>query len=161
MKKLIKTCIGSCIHESSEGIKVYQNLFYRWLTINSDALQTVINRHNPQNPVLPYINQLIFALNLAPANCCLLGLGGAAAVHAINGNKTPVAVTAVELSKEMIEIAASYFMIGSIKNLTIIHQDALVFVQQSKTLFHHLLLDLYNATCFPTQCNHYNFFKNL
>ena len=111
-----QTKMGKCIYTSPSGYKVYQNLFYRWLTLGSDALQTVINRRTPQKPVLYYLPALTLMTRKYPGLTCLLGLGGAGL--ALMLNKT--SLVAVDNSEEVIEIAKKFFMIEHLKNLTII-----------------------------------------
>jgi len=46
-----KAYAGRCIyHDSSHDIhlQVHQNMLYRWLTLGSDAIQTLINRRIKQ-----------------------------------------------------------------------------------------------------------------
>ena len=78
-----KTFAGRCIYASPNGAKVYQNLRYRWLTLGSDAIQTLLHRYQPQHFGLNYVNQLTFAAKHTPGDSCLLGLGGAGVAHAL------------------------------------------------------------------------------
>ncbi|MDP3705298.1 MAG: hypothetical protein Q8R24_05255 [Legionellaceae bacterium] len=158
MKKFWKTLAGTCIYQTPDGIKVYQNLLYRWLTLESDLLQTLINRYQPHIPSLQYINPFTFALRSSPSRCCLLGLGGGAVAHAMSASLNDIPITAVESSQTVIHTASRYFMTDKIKNLEIIHQDANIFVQTCKTNYQHLLIDIYNGDNFPTHCNHSEFF---
>lgn len=158
-KRLWKTYAGRCIYKSPSGARVYQNFFYRWLTLESDALQSLINRRHPQKPELRYANQLTVGVRSQPGECCMLGLGGAGVAHILAsylGNST---LTVVENDAEIIKIAAEYFMSNELKNLSIVHQDANLFVQQSQHQYQHLLVDLFGAHTFPAQCNTHDFFR--
>lgn len=159
MKKLLA---GYCIHRTRNGIKVYQNFFYRWFTFNSKTLQTVINRYRPEKISLDYIKYLTLnlRLNYKSNNCCILGLGGGAAAHAICKYAPAANITAVELSEDIINIAKKYFMLNKIKHLTIIQQDANIFMQQQSKSFENILIDLYDKDQFPINCKHPDFFKN-
>ena len=152
----IKT--GSRIHQSQNGIQVFQNFFYRWLTFNSDAIQTLINRRQPYSPGLSYIDPLSFGIRLKPMDCCLLGLGGGGVPHALNPYLNAHRIYAVENNAEIIEIAQTYFMIDRIKSLHILHQDAQEFVKYCDQRFGYLMIDLFNAHAFPEHCNTYDFF---
>lgn len=158
MKKLWKTLASKCIYQASDGIKVHQNILYRWLTLNSDTVQTLINRYYPHFPSLQYIKPLTFALRALPSACCLLGLGGGAVAHATKMYLNDIELTAVESNLDVINTASMYFMTDQIKNLVIIHQDANLFVQQCKINYPHLLIDIYNGHTFPTHCNYLAFF---
>ncbi len=153
-----KTLGGRCIFQTPSGVEVHQNLFYRWLNFGGDALQTLINRRHPEKISLGYIHQLAFAVRQQPAECCLLGLGGAGVAHALAPYLKESQILAVENNKEVIEIAKNYFMTKRIKNLSVTYQDANLFVQQCKTQYKHLLVDLYESRSFPEHCNNPDFF---
>ncbi len=155
-----KTLGGRCIYQAPNGAKVHQNYLYRWLTLDSDALQTLINRRSPEKPELGYIHQLSFAVREQPADCCLLGLGGAGVAHGLAPYLKNSTLLAVESNTEVINIASTYFMADRLKNLSILYQDASLFVQQCKSHYQHLMVDLYEAHSFPTQCNTYEFFSD-
>lgn len=153
-----KATQGRCIHHSDNGIQVYQNFFYRWLTFNNDDIQTLINRHRPHIPALTYIDPLSFGIRLNPMDCCLLGLGGGAVPHAMNPYLKEHRMFAVENNAEIIDIAKKYFMIDRIKSLNILHQDAYDFVTYCDQRFGYLMIDLFNANSFPEHCNTQSFF---
>lgn len=155
-----KTLGGRCIYQAPNGAQVHQNLFYRWLHLGSDALQTLINRRYPEKISLGYIHQLAFAARQQPADCCLLGLGGAGVAHALSPYMKSSQLLAIENNQEVIEIAKEYFMIEQIKNLSVTYQDANLFVQQCKTKYKHVLVDLYESQSFPEHCNNHDFFLN-
>ncbi|QDP72618.1 hypothetical protein FOG18_08655 [Legionella israelensis] len=155
-----KTKFGHCIYSSTNNVHVYQNLIYRWLTFDSDALQTVIHRRNPQKPILKYISVLCLLARNIPGKTCMLGLGGAGAAHYLSSHNSSSPLIAVEKSPDVITIAQKFFMADKIKNLEIIQQDATEFMQKELTSFKHILIDLYNAHSFPSECNTDVFFLN-
>lgn len=150
-----KTKCGRCIYTSLSGYKVYQNIFYRWLTLGSSALQTVINRRRPYVPILHYLPILSMMVRIVPGDCCLLGLGGAGIAHMLS---SLCSITAVESSDEVIKIAQQFFMTDEIPHLTVVHQNALTFLHESKRTYPHILVDLYDANHFPAECSTDNFF---
>ncbi|MBL7478940.1 spermidine synthase [Legionella bononiensis] len=153
-----KTKLGQCIYTSPSGYKVFQNSIYRWLTLGSEALQTVINRRKPQNPILHYLPALTLMARNYPDNCCLFGLGGAGIPHMLKTITPNQSITAVECSEEVIQISKSYFMVNQLPKLEIIHQNASEFVQSTSLLYKHLIVDLYDAHNFPKECTTDNFF---
>ena len=155
-----KTLAAQCIYEGSNDTKVKQNWAYRWLTLGSDAIQTLIHRRHPEQIGLQYIQALTLAARAAPAPSCLLGLGGAGVAHALAPCFGEYQLDAVESSREVIDIAAAYFMTEQIKNLNIIHEDAFLFVQHAQTSYQHLMVDLFNAYSFPAHCNNAAFFSH-
>lgn len=153
-----KTLGGRCIYQAPNGARVHQNYLYRWLTFSSDALQTLIRRRHPEKPELGYIHQLALAVRENPADCCLLGLGGAGVAHALMPYLNNSTLLAVENNSEVINIATNYFMVDRLKNLSVINQDANLFVQQCGTRYQHLMIDLYESHAFPAHCNTADFF---
>ena len=155
---LWKTVAGRCIHQGTHGIQVRQNILYRWLTFDSDAIQTLLHRRHPSRAGLHYIHALTLAARANPAPSCLLGLGGAGVAHALAPYFTGYPLYAVESSLEIIEVSATWFMTAQIKNLTVIHQDAFLHLQQTEDRYQHLMIDLFNAHSFPSHCNTSEFF---
>lgn len=154
-----KTKLGHCIYTSPSGYKVFQNPLYRWLTLGSTALQTVINRRKPQNPILHYLPALTLMARKYPEHCCLLGLGGAGIPHMLAEITPQQLITAVEYSDEVIEIAKNYFLTDQLTNLKIIHQNACEFIQEQETQYRHLIIDLYDANHYPKECSNEDFFR--
>lgn len=153
-----KTLFGHCIYKSPQGTRIIQNPFFRWLEFDkSDAYQTVLNRRHPEKPGLEYIKQFTLAVEIQPAETCMLGLGGAGAAHALAPVLGSIPLTAVESNAEVIELAALFFMTEQLYNLQIFHQDASIFVHQEQKQFQHLLVDLYNTDAFPPHCANEDF----
>lgn len=157
---MLKTLGGRCIYKAPNGAMVYQNFYYRWLTFESNAIQTLINRRHPEKIGLNYAHHLSFAARAQPADCCLLGLGGAGVAHFLAPYLNASTIVSIENDAEIIKLAKTYFQIDRLKNLSIIHQDANEFVQQCPTLYKHLMVDLFDAHSFPDHCNTYEFFAN-
>lgn len=148
---------GRCIYESPSGYKVYQNLLYRWLTLGSSALQTVINRRTPQKPVLYYLPALTLMVRHYPDRACLLGLGGAGIPLMLAPASIPL--VAVDNSEEVIDMAKRFFMLDTLKHLEVVHANAMDYVNNTKARYAHLMVDLYNANHFPPECNQDLFFS--
>lgn len=149
---------GRCIYTSPSGYKVYQNLLYRWLTLGSPALQTVLNRYKPHKPVLYYLPGLTLMLRHQPAKTCLLGLGGAGVVHMLN--KFFPYITAIDNSQEVIEIAKEFFWVDKLQGLEIVHANGVDYLSEEVHNFTHILVDLYDAQHFPKECANEDFFKH-
>lgn len=155
-----KTKLGRCIYQSPSHFKVYQNFFYRWLTLDSSALQTVICRQAPHVPILYYVPALTLMIKKNPGNGCLLGLGGAAIPHHIHATCPNIAIDAVDHSLEIIQIASTFFKTDSLPYLTVIQQNAADFLINTSKYYLHILVDLYNANQFPAECANEIFFKH-
>lgn len=153
-----QTYLGRCIHISPSGYAVYQNCRYRWLTLGSQPLQTVLHRKKPQKPVLNYIRPLTILIRAQPNSCCLLGLGGAGVVHFLSPSVT--SITAVDNDKEVLNIAHQFFMLEKLPHLNLVHQNAAHYVKESSAQFFHLLIDLFDAKQFPLECLNTDFFMH-
>ncbi|KTC67922.1 spermidine synthase [Legionella birminghamensis] len=153
-----KTFAGRCLYQSTSGVSVYDNFIFRWLSLGSPAIQSLINIRKPEKPGLNYISQLILPARLFPGASCLLGLGGAGAAHALSPALNHFPLTAVEISEEIIQVAKTYFLTDRLKNLHIINQDASTFIKNNGAPFKHILVDLFNAHRFPSNCYTPQFF---
>ncbi|MFI4962422.1 MAG: spermidine synthase [Legionellales bacterium] len=149
-----QTKIGTCIYVSPSGYRVYQNLFFRWLTLGSSALQTVIYRPCYQKPVLQYLSALTLMAKTYPNPACLLGLGGAAVAQMLSAQP----LLAVDISAEVIDIAKQFFKADAITNLNIVQNNAIDFLRNNEVRFPHILVDLYNANNYPQECATNEFF---
>lgn len=156
MSAFWKTRFGHCIYQTT-NISVYQNLFYRWLTFTSPAIQTLINRHQPHQLSLQYLKPFTLGVRTNPGPCCLLGLGGGGVIHATQPYLQRNPITAVELNEQVIQIANKHFMLEKIKNLEIIHQDANLFINTTQQQYQHLLIDLYLDNGMPACCEDADF----
>src|SRR5436189_600067 len=101
MNSLWKTSLGLCLYESHSGYRVYQNAWYRWLTMGNRVLQTLINRRHPERGGLEYVTPLIQMTRAFPGDCCLLGLGGAGVAHALFPVLPNFRMIAVDNSQEI------------------------------------------------------------
>lgn len=155
-----QTQFGKCIYESKSGYKVYQNALYRWLTLGSSAYQTVLNRKFPHRPVLHYLKGVTLMVRAEPDAYCVLGVGGAGIMHMLAQSHKNYAVTAVDISDEVIQIAQEYFGVKSLSNVTIVQQNALDFLRECKIVYKHILIDLYSANSFPADCATADFFNH-
>ncbi|KTC86587.1 spermidine synthase [Legionella brunensis] len=155
-----KTFYGRCIYKSSKGVQVFQNFLFRWLKFNSHALQTLLNRYYPYRPGLYYISLLTLFVRMNPTSCCMFGLGGAGAAHALYPYRKNLKLTVVEYDSDIIDIAQRFFMTNRLTNMEIIHQDAQIFAKQTDRCFQHLLVDLFTDEIFPAHCNTEEFFNH-
>jgi len=153
----MKTFLGRCIYRSDHAT-IYDNGLFRWLTLGSSVLQTLMYKRDPSRAGLYYIKPLIIAAKLIPADCCLLGLGGGGVIHALSPYNH--LLMSVEYDEEIITLAQRYFKIGQQKNLILLHEDAALFVKATSQQFGHILVDIFDANHFPTSCYKAEFFSD-
>ncbi len=135
-----------------DDIHVYQNGSYRWLTFNSSAIQTLINRHKPHRIELTYIRAMTLATDYLSGPSCILGLGGGGIAHALSRKNPHMPIIAVENNATVIDVASSFFMTNTLSNLSIFHQDAFTFIKNHQTRYQHMFIDLFHADEFPKHC---------
>lgn len=80
-----------------------------------------------------------------PESILFLGLGGGSVIKWLARRYPQTKLTAVEIDPVMIEIAREHFGIGKVKNLTLINDDAVNFVKQTKEKFSLTLNDCYQG----------------
>lgn len=155
----LKTFFNRCIYQSNSGLRVYQNLFYRWLTFNTKPIQTLLRRAHPSRPMLSYLTPLTIGVRTLPADTCLLGLGGGGALHFLENKLQKGMLDAVEASSEVISIARRYFYVDELRSSNIIHQKAEYFIRHCSKQYHHILIDLFTESAFPKACFNTQFFE--
>ncbi|GGI75734.1 spermidine synthase [Legionella impletisoli] len=154
----LKTYFKHCIYESNSGIRVYQNLIYRWLTFSTRPIQTLLNRYHPERPMLDYLVPLTLAVRSKPGKTCLLGLGGAGAAHYLQPHLQTSWLDIIECNQEVIDVAKRFFMADTISNTTIYYEPAESFIQKDTHQYDHVLIDLFDEQAFPESCNTEAFF---
>lgn len=158
--KYWKTFAGQMIYRTENGIHVYNNFKYRWLTFANNNLQTLINLKKPFKPELNYINPLILCASNNPGPTCLLGLGGAAIAHALDKKMGEHKITAIEYNQDVIKIAEQYFMSKMINSLNIVHADAYLYMQNTNHHYQHILVDLFDTSIAASNLQNSEFFTN-
>ena len=95
-------------------------------------------------------------------NVLALGLGGGSNVRLVSKLFPQAKITAIEIDPQMVEVAESYFGLKKIKNLKIITQDALEFVDNLKSTNYDLVLvDCFVGKNIPTVLQELSFLEKL
>ena len=157
-----QTAFGKIIARYATCLQVHENIFYRWITYNSDIIQTLLYKRNPAKPTLRYHTMLTYNARQRPGNTALLGLGGGAIAHQLCNTNFTGKLTIIEKQAEIISIAKKYFFLDRIKNkITLQHMDANNWVTSAITeKFDHILVDLADATHIPPKICNTQFFTD-
>ncbi len=105
----------------------------------------------------------------------ILGLGGGSAVKLVNQYYPQAKITGIEIDPVMIKLANKYFNVDKIKNLKIICQDAIKYINNQQfqpkagpatwretiNNFDLILIDLYLGDLIPQKSYSVNFLKQL
>ncbi len=117
------------------------------------------------NPKLlfDYIQQLFeLALDLNPKNILILGGGTLTLATALCKHLPKTKITAVEINKDLIDLAEKYFGYEKDPRLTVILDDAEHFVARQKEHHYELIVtDLFNDLAIPDQFMSQTFAKQL
>lgn len=147
---------------NQDTILIYENLFFRWLNFGDAAIQSKVCKFNKTVPCLATTQLLSFSsvlykLNNKPDNISviLFGLGGGDILRYYAKNLKPnskayiTSITAIEKSKEIINLAKKYFYINKsnkIKNVKINIQqiDAFeIILTPSQILYNIIVVDFF------------------
>ncbi|HAF88096.1 MAG: hypothetical protein CMF38_01500 [Legionellaceae bacterium] len=151
-----QTFNGRCIYQSS-NLSVYENAFFRWLYLESNAYQTMLYKRNPAKYGLYYVKTLGFFARSLPGRSCLLGLGGGGVAHYL-APSADHPLTIIEQHPEVIDIAWRFFMLDKLSSTHIICADAGAFMAQTHT-FEHILIDLFDSHDMPSCCYDIAFYQ--
>jgi len=156
---------GKCIHQypgPPHPIDIFENDRYRWMQFGSDNIQSAIFLHNPNKPLLDYLQPMLSVLHFRPSakSCFILGLGGGTLLNCLHRTHPTMNITAVEINPNVITAAHQYFSLktGS-PQIQIKTADATDFIQKTKLSTDLLFLDLYSADHMPNALLTASFYK--
>ncbi|MGK0408865.1 MAG: spermidine synthase [Shewanella psychromarinicola] len=105
---------------------------YRVLSFGDNDEQSKMDKSQPHVPQHTYVQAMLAVLLFSqPKSVIILGLGGGALVHSLRHFDAAIKITAVELRQQVIEVAKRFFQLPLSKKLTVVHQDAYVFLAQA------------------------------
>ena len=98
-----------------------------------------------------------------PKKVLLLGLAGGCNAQLINRFFSEANVTAVEIDPFMIELGEKYFNLGKVKNLKIVVDDAISYINNLKgeDNFDLIMVDCFVGKEIPKKFENLNFLRNL
>lgn len=96
------------------------------------------------------------------SSCLLLG-GGAGSIPSILYKELGlnISTTVVEIDKEVIRLGKKYFKLGDYPNLTIINEDAFVFVSNTTETYDLIAIDIFKDVMVPERFISPVFFDNI
>ncbi|GGP67111.1 spermidine synthase [Shewanella algicola] len=102
---------------------------YRVLSFGDNDEQSKLDKAQPYIPQHTYVQAMLSVLLFTqPKSVIILGLGGGALVHSLRHVDAAIKITAVELRERVIEVAKRFFQLPLSKKLTLLNQDANVFL---------------------------------
>ena len=95
-------------------------------------------------------------------NILLLGLGGGSVIETLREDFGYIEkIIAIEIDEAIIEIAQDEFSLESDKNLEIIHDDAIDFVEHTEKKFDLIIIDIFIDTLVPESIYAIDFWKHV
>jgi spermidine synthase len=106
------------IETENSYIEVRENKNYRWMSFDKEVIQTLVNKKLPHESTLGHIKELLNVFNFIkkPREILMMGLGGGALIHSLKYHYPEVHTTAVEISKDVIELAKEFFYLSASSN---------------------------------------------
>lgn len=135
---------GKIIFQQQSGddlITVFDSGRLRWLTFDNNFIQTRIDKKKPWRPELCYLEPLCVTTSYHVENILILGLGGGALVHYLQQYAPHAQIKAVEINKDVIHIAETYFDI----NIPVIHDCALNYLNTAPC-HSHIYIDVFTQS---------------
>ncbi|MCE2593839.1 fused MFS/spermidine synthase [Motilimonas cestriensis] len=128
-------------------IEVSEEGAIRKLSFGPGDEQSRQDKRHPHLPEHEYIQGMLLALLFKqPKNAMILGLGAGCLVSALHHAVPGIKITAVELRAAVIDIAKRFFRLPHGKKITLINDDAVIFIQQNQHKKVDLLFaDIYHA----------------
>jgi spermidine synthase len=95
-------------------------------------------------------------------NILVLGVAGGSVIKTlVDDVKFTGKITGVELDKQVINIANTYFKLNEIKNLSLINEDAFEFVLKTKKKYDLIIIDVFQDTVMPNFLFEYFFINRV
>lgn len=103
------------IETENSYVEVRENKNYRWMCFDKEVIQTLIDRKAPHESTLGHIKELLNVFNFIkkPKEVLMMGLGGGALIHSLKFHHPELHTTAVEINKDVIELAKEFFYLST------------------------------------------------
>lgn len=138
-----------CLHRRQKQnrlIEVWEDTESRWITIDSEHMQSNINLMHPHKLLLPYLHPMMSSLNLSQNkinHILIVGLGGGAMIHYLNKFYPTCKITVIEIDADVIRLSQDFFGIAPTRDrIKIIHGDAFSVIHKTRNKFDIILVDL-------------------
>ncbi|WP_298768237.1 spermidine synthase [uncultured Shewanella sp.] len=111
---------------------VLDNKEVRILAFAENDEQSKLLKLTPHVPQHTYLQAMLLVLLFCqPKRVMILGLGGGGLIHALKHFDAGIKITAVELREQVIHLSKRFFQLPQSKKLTLINQDASVFLAEN------------------------------
>lgn len=95
------------------------------------------------------------------SSCLILGLGCGDAARLVSQKWPEAKITGIEIDPAVIEVGKKYFRLKEIPNLEVVRGDAIEKIENQKSKFDLVLVDLYLGKNFPKEAESKEFLESL
>ncbi len=130
-------------------IKVCENDAYRWLTLGTDFIQSLMSLSEPDRVLLPYTHSMLLALAFKQKSLRLLNLGaGCGTFERFLFKYYPdIAITSVESDIDIINVSRKYFHIPF--DYPVVNTSADLFLKNNRIKYDIIFFDIHDSKKHP------------
>lgn len=161
---------GSCHEELRERVYsgsydkpfVVDTLKRRFLHFDFGAVQSVMEKRNPDSLALAYTRKMMAFLlfNRAPRRILLLGLGGGSLAKFCYGNLPDASVTAIEVNRDVIALRGAFCIPVDDHRFRVINADGSAYLSRSRQRQDVILADACDRKGNSTKLASVEFFRH-
>lgn len=97
----------------------------------------------------------------SPKRVLILGLGSGTAARVMAKLWPGAELVGVEIDPVMVEMGKKYFQLDEIKTLQIVNADAFAFIEQNRSKYDLILIDMYRGKDIPAKAKTEDFYKRI
>ena len=95
-------------------------------------------------------------------NILILGVAGGSVIKTIREDfKSDTKITGVEIDRDVIELANTYFKLNQVSNLNLIIADAFEFIKSTQETYDLIIIDIFNDSNMPQELFEEKFWNNI
>jgi spermidine synthase len=141
-------------------ITVCENDTYRWLTLGTDFIQSLISLSEHDCVLLPYTQSMLLALAFKQKPLRLLNLGAGCGTFErfLFKHYPDIAVTSVESSSDIINVSRKYFYIPP--DHPVVNTSADLFLKNNTAKYDIIFIDVHDGSQHPEYFYDVGFYAN-
>jgi len=142
-------------------LNVYEDVAYRWLTLGSSFIQSLIRCSEPSRVLLPYTQAMLLALVFRPDPQRLLNLGcGGGTFERFLFNYYPdLAITSVEPNSDIVKASREFFQLPS--SHPVLSQSANAFLTENAIKYDLIFCDIHDGKQHPDDLYDAGFYSHI
>ncbi len=141
-------------------ITVCENGTYRWLTLGTGFIQSLISLSEPDRVLLPYTHSMLLALAFQQNPLRLLNLGAGCGTFErfLFKNYPDIAITSVESDTDIINVSRKFFHIPA--DHPVVNTSADLFLKNNGIKYDVIFIDIHDGHNHPEYFHDVSFYEN-